>query len=518
MMTCVGLFLGRFQTVFTHDRNLTTDLIYFRRRSVRPIVSHRSETASDRVVKWGRRMKLTSWVASRLDDRLRSLIAGLFGWVVDMLVPLVLRYYFRCQLALALSVALAFVVKTETPASAARTIRIATFNTAFSDAEGVNGRGQLAASLATNDFQHAKVVAEIIQRVQPDVILLNEFDTDLSKAAYASFQRNYLSVSQNGAAPISFDHVFVAPSNTGLPSGVDLNNDNRVSGGNDAFGFGNYEGEYGMVVLSRFPIAVDDVRTFQKFLWKDMPESALPSDFYSDDAKQVFRLSSKSHWDVPIRVGDQLVHLLAAHPTPPVFDGPEDRNGRRNHDEIRFWADYISPEKSAYIYDDEGIRGGLARRAKFVIVGDYNADPFDGASFESAINQLLHHPMMATSVTPASEGAVEDAKTEGGLNASHNGDPAFDTSDFNPSTVGNLRVDYVLAAKSLDVQEAAVFWPSKSSELGRLTPNFPNAISDHRLVWADIVLPEPRGMVPYLAPALHFLARRRRAAHGPTAP
>jgi hypothetical protein len=37
------------------------------------------------------------------------------------------------------------------------------------------------------------------------------------------------------------------------------------------------------------------------------------------------------------------VHFLVSHSTLPVFDGPEDRNGRRNFDEIRFWADYISP-------------------------------------------------------------------------------------------------------------------------------------------------------------------------------
>jgi hypothetical protein len=42
---------------------------------------------------------------------------------------------------------------------------------------------------------------------------------------------------------------------------------------------------------------------------------------------EVFRLSSKSHWDVPIVIGRKTVHFLVSHPTPPVFDGPEDRNG-----------------------------------------------------------------------------------------------------------------------------------------------------------------------------------------------
>ncbi len=59
----------------------------------------------------------------------------------------------------------------------------------------------------------------------------------------------------------------------------------------------------------------------------------------------MLRLSSKSHWDIPLQIGGAIVHVLTAHPTPPVFDGPEDRNGCRNHDEIRLWSDYIDPSR-----------------------------------------------------------------------------------------------------------------------------------------------------------------------------
>ena len=99
------------------------------------------------------------------------------------------------------------------------------------------------------------------------------------------------------------------------------------------------------------------MRTFQLFKWKDMPGNLIPTPFYSPDEVDILRLSSKSHWDVPVRIGGKTVHFLVAHPTPPVFDGPEDRNGRRNFDEIRFWADYITPGKSGYIYDDDGTHG-----------------------------------------------------------------------------------------------------------------------------------------------------------------
>ena len=68
------------------------------------------------------------------------------------------------------------------------------------------------------------------------------------------------------------------PSNTGIPSGFDLDNDGTVGGPDDAFGFGDFPGQYGMVVLSRFPIVDDEVRTFQNLLWASMPGARLPDD------------------------------------------------------------------------------------------------------------------------------------------------------------------------------------------------------------------------------------------------
>ena len=155
-----------------------------------------------------------------------------------------------------------------------------------------------------------------------------------------------------------------------------------------------------MVVYSRYPIDSELVRTFQRFLWKDMPGARLPddpatpqpADWYSPQEQDVFRLSSKSHWDVPIDVDGQTVHFLVSHPTPPVFDGDEDRNGTRNADEIRFTADYVTPSRGRYIYDDEGRRGGLDPGALFVIAGDQNSDPLDGDSLPGAAQQLLENP------------------------------------------------------------------------------------------------------------------------------
>ncbi len=394
-----------------------------------------------------------------------------------------------------------------TSSSAAPTIvRFAQFNASVNR----NNAGQLLTDLSTPNNQQIRNVVETIQRVNPDVLLINEFDYYENFAATTLFQQNYLSVSQNGAPPIEFPYVYVAPSNTGIASGFDLDNNGVVvttpgagGYGNDAFGFGNFAGQFGMALFSKYPIDTANIRTFQNFLWKDMPGALLPddpntpaaNDWYSAEELAVFRLSSKSHWDVPILINGERVHALLSHPTPPVFDGPEDRNGKRNHDEIRFWADYITPGQGDYIYDDAGGRGGLAPESRFVIMGDQNADPNDGDSVNFAIRQLLNSPLINTSVTPTSAGAVQQSELQGGANRTHLSNPAFDTADFADGTPGNLRADYVLPSVDMPIAAAEVFWPLNSDPLFRLVGifdrNLPGGFpsSDHRLVWVDVNVP-----------------------------
>ena len=362
----------------------------------------------------------------------------------------------------------------------AESIRIATFNASMSR----GAEGALAIALQEgNDPQIAKV-ARIIRAVDPDVILINEFDHGAGRDR--AFVESYL----HAAYPFSF----IAPSNTGVATGLDLDGDGIAGSepgtmdlARDSHGFGRFEGQYGMVVLSKREIVRDEVRTFRTFLWKDMPGARLPikpdgTPFYSDEALEVLRLSSKSHWDVPVRIDGVVVHFLVCHPTPPVFDGPEDRNGARNADEIRFWADYIAG--AGYIRDDAGTQGGLSDDARFVIAGDLNADPQDGDSMPEAIRQLLDHPLIDISVTPGSDGAATTAAAQGRANARHSGNPRFDTADFNDTVPGNLRVDYVLPSANLKTLDAGVYWPS---------PDEPEAAlidaSDHRLVWIDVALP-----------------------------
>lgn len=372
-------------------------------------------------------------------------------------------------------------------------VRFATFNASLNR----NFSGQLISDLSVPGNAQANAVAEIIQRTRPDVLLINEFDFDDGGVAAQLFQDNYLSISLNGADPIEYPYYYVAPSNTGIPSGFDLNNNGVVAGPDDAFGFGFFPGQFGMAVYSMYPIDYENIRTFQLFLWKDMPGALLPddpntpepADWYSPEELDVFRLSSKSHWDVPVIIGNKTVHFLTSHPTPPVFDGPEDRNGRRNFDEIRFWADYILPSRSGYIYDDNGNYGGLTPGESFVIAGDQNSDPFDGDSIPGSAQLLIEHPLVNSKVTPSSEGAVEQAALQGGANTTHTGNPAYDTADFADSAPGNLRADYVLPRKQLQILDAGVFWPLSTDPLFRLVGAFPFPSSDHRLVWVDVRVP-----------------------------
>ena len=366
-------------------------------------------------------------------------------------------------------------------------IRFATFNASLNR----SAPGALTADLEraldsdpSNDSAQLQAVLDIVSINDPDVLLINEFDTgtDGDAATVALF-----------AELAGFPYFFTAPSNTGIPSGFDLNNNGTIAGGDDALGFGAFPGQFGMAVFSKFPIDVDGARTFQHFLWKDMPGGLLPNDplsgesWYSPEELAVLPLSSKSHWDVPIDIGGDTVHFLVSHPTPPVFDGAEDRNGRRNFDEIGFWADYIQPgRRSRYIYDDDGTTGGLQPGARFVIAGDQNSDPFDGDSIPGAVQQLLDHPRVNDRNAPTSDGAVEAATSQGGANLTHRSDPRFDTADFADSAPGNLRADYVLPSKHLRIVDSAVFWPPSGQPGSELTGVFPFPSSDHRLVWVDI--------------------------------
>lgn len=364
-------------------------------------------------------------------------------------------------------------------------LRVATYNTSMFR----NQPGRLLEDLADPSNEQIRGIAAVIQINQPDIIFINEFDYDESGQALDLFRENFLEVSQFDQTPVEYPFAHAFPSNTGVPSGVDLDNSGQVvtepgsdAYGQDSFGYGTFPGQYAFAVLSKYPLDLDNMRTFQTFLWKDMPDNLLPEDYYSQESIDVFRLSSKNHFDLPIEVEGHTLHLIGAHPTPPAFDGPERRNVRRNHDEVRLLHDYIKGADNDYIYDDDKAVGGLGDDAYFVIVGDLNADPFDGDS-SAAIKALIEDRRVSDPL-PESPGGPYYAEQRGGANTIHEGDPHFDTALYNNS-VGNLRVDYVLPSSNLPIEEAAVFWPAPQQPHAELVRH-----TDHRLVWVDISVGE----------------------------
>lgn len=343
-----------------------------------------------------------------------------------------------------------------TPVVCAETIRLATFNAELSR----KGPGLLLRDILKGDPQ-AEAVAAVIARVAPDILILTGVDFDHEERTLAALNARL------EAAGHGFAHRFTARPNSGMATGLDLDGDGRRGGGGDAQGFGRYAGEGGMAVLSRYPIG--DVRDLSGLIWAEQAWATLPerdgAPFPSAEALAVQQLSSVAHWVVPVQVGEQRLTLLAFHATPPVFDGPEDRNGKRNHDEIVLWRKLLDGHL------------GKVPGPPLAVIGDANLDPVDGEGIKTAITGLLADDRLQDP-KPMSEGARAAADAE------HRGDPALDTVDWPDGAPGNLRVDYVLPSADLRVTGAGVFWPAPDQSDGDLAAR----ASRHRLVWVDLRL------------------------------
>jgi endonuclease/exonuclease/phosphatase family metal-dependent hydrolase len=334
--------------------------------------------------------------------------------------------------------------------------------------------------------------AAIIEEVNPDILLLQEIDHDYTNVPEGEadlsgpvrhFMKNYL---HSGENPSRYEYIFAAPCNTGLLTGIDLDGDGTTAQKSDlgtstyaadSYGWGTYPGQYSMVLLSRFPFDSSDVRTFQKFLWKDLPGNHLPRDYYSQAATEILRLSSKSHWDITVMIGSDRLHMLVSHPTPPVFDGPEDRNGRRNFDEIMFWKLYLNGNQ--LLYDDKNRYGGYEGTDPYIIAGDLNADQGADIAYEgiNAISQLL------------SDSAIQD--TRNFLTSTGSAEGREENQKYFTAQFGNnnrMKIDYLLVSKNIRIVDGAVFWPSSQKDPAR--HRFAETASDHRLIWLDVILPD----------------------------
>ncbi len=388
----------------------------------------------------------------------------------------------------------------QAPGASAGKVRIALFNIRELRTEkildvDVEGRGRHPQALAA---------ARIIRRIRPDILVLNEIDHDYGADSSdldlnaRRFRDAYLAGGDDG---LDLPHSYAAANNTGILSGLDLDGDGRAATdtdrgerahGNDSWGYGSYPGEYSMAVLSRFPIRAAEARTFQKLRWLELPGNHLPRGHFAPDVEDGLRLSSKSHWDLPIEVGGGLLHLFVSHPTPQGFDGPEDKNGRRNFDEIKLWVEYLDAGEA--LVDDRGSTGGYASLSPFVVIGDLNAAPLnpersDDGPFRTsvydgmaAIDQLLRHPRIQDSgpFAVSSGGLVHNAELP-----RTPGPPAY--PERSTSVFGDgARIDYILPSRDLEILAGGVFWPT--AEENPEEAGWADEASDHRLVWLDLGL------------------------------
>lgn len=331
-------------------------------------------------------------------------------------------------------------------------LRVATFNTELSR----RGPGIFLRDTVRGEDDQIIATLQVIAATRPDVLVLQGIDYDLTGAGLAAY------VAALRAQGIDYQHTFSARPNTGMPTGLDMDGNGKLGEPRDAQSYGRFSGQGGMAVLSRYPIDAEAVQDFTELLWRDLPDALLPQTdagpFPSEAAQAVQRLSTVNHWVVPIDVPEMgRISIMAFQGSPPVFDGPEDRNGKRNHDEIIFWQHFLAGHF------------GPAPADRFVLMGDINQDRRGGEGIKSAITTLLDDPRLQDPL-PDSLGS-----------AAATGD-ALDTVDWTDPVPGNLRVDYVLPSADWRVLDAGVFWPAPDSEMGQIAA----IASRHRLVWVDL--------------------------------
>ena len=289
-------------------------------------------------------------------------------------------------------------------------------------------------------------MVEVIAGAGPDVIALWGMDWDLEGRAVAALA----DALETAGHPMPY-HMALRP-NRARPTGLDLNGNGRLHEPEDAQSYGSFTGENGLAVLSRHPIQSNEIEDYSQLLWADLPSAQLPWPGAPEGVSDVLRLSATSHALIPIETPEHGRLWLGTYAAQtPVFDGPEDRNGRRNADENRFWSLLLD--------------GALSRPAPrgLVIAGHANLDPVSGEGQRDVMREVLADPRLSD---PAPQGA-------GGRK----------TVDWKRDDLPPLRLSYVLPDRDWRIIDSAVVWPSEDGEALATV----EAASRHRLVWVDLI-------------------------------
>lgn len=324
---------------------------------------------------------------------------------------------------------------------AAETYRIATFAAPLSR----EGPGLLLRDLAKGDDAQIVAIQAVIAHINPDILVLTDFDFDLDGYALTAFAATFGD---------RYPHRFAGRPNTGMATGLDMDQNGRTGEARDAQGYGRFAGDGGTAILSTWPIEVAAVVDHSALLWQDLPDAIMPQrndvPFLPDAVRKVQRLSHAGHWIVPVILpDDSRLNVMAFAATPPVFDGPEDRNGLRNRDELRLWEIILN--------------GGFGSAPdSFVIAGNANLDPLRGEGLSRAMAGFLQRRDLLDPL------------------------PNLPTANWADDDPGDLRVSYVLPSAEWQVADAGVFWPASDDPDAALLGPDGLAAGVHHLVWVDV--------------------------------
>ena len=357
-------------------------------------------------------------------------------------------------------------------------VRIAQFNL----------REMSTAKLLDGADEQAGAAAEVIARFAPDIISINELQFDIegipslgSPGAPSSTQPGTFDGGAGNAkrladrvaavnAAAAFPHTAITLGNSGFTwAGPTLGNPSFV-----LRGWGDWPGRFNSAILTKFPIAYDKIRVINEFAWDALPGNSIEKmkTAIGTGVPAGFPLFEKGIVVVPVEVAPgALLYMVMHHPVAPAFEAI---NPYRHFDELQ----------GLKLFLDGKLPGvePLPAGAKFVLIGDLNADPEDGDSLDGGIEPILSHPALNVFFP---SGAGTKGKN-GQYNTYLSGCGKDDGSTVDdPTTKFQMQLDYVLPSKTFGAAKVGeVFFPDFQAQKADF--QLACKASDHRLVYVDV--------------------------------
>jgi endonuclease/exonuclease/phosphatase family metal-dependent hydrolase len=333
--------------------------------------------------------------------------------------------------------------------------------------------------LKAKDNQVAAAV-KVITRHSPDIIAINEMQHDLT--GVTSPKPGGLTVGSNNARLMAdllnaanpkarpYKYTVLAMGNFGFTwPGFDSNQHDPYFQYLSAFG--QVQGSINTALISRYPIDTKRVQVITDLEWSKLPGNKL-SELKAKAGYTVpagFPLFGNSLVVVPVDVDGTEVQFVLLHTTPPKG---KEINNYRNYDELRGLRLLVEGKLPG---------ASLGGASRFVLMGDFNADPDHGDALPGAAAQLLGLPSIAL-FTPTGAGTY-------GVNPERN---TFSTvcvaaGGPDPATGKGWQIDYLLPSKTIGAPtKGGMFYPDRATSPADWT--LACQASDHMLLWADLLL------------------------------